>query len=184
MNVYRLKIILKDIHPPIWRRIEVLGSNSLNDLHLMIQAVMGWENYHPHIFQIKNITFSDDSETPNDRNDNDHTLAQVIDNNETKKFLYIYDFGDDWIHEVKVESVHPASPKKSYPQCLSGRRACPPEDCGGPWGYAEYLKALKDPDHPEHEEKLEWRGEYDPEYFSLEETKNNLTSWKKYGEST
>jgi hypothetical protein len=79
---------------------------------------------------------------------------------------YVYDFGDDWVHKVVVEKVLPADPRISYPVCVAGKRACPPEDCGGVWGYREFLAAISDPDHPEHEEMLEWvGGAFDPEEF-------------------
>ena len=94
---------------------------------------------------------------------------------ENERFLYEYDFGDSWIHEILVEKILPPEPKKRYPVCLKGKRACPPEDVGGPWGYADFLEAIRDPDHPEHEEYLEWAGEdFDPEAFDLDEVNRAL----------
>jgi hypothetical protein len=94
---------------------------------------------------------------------------------EKDKFLYEYDFGDSWDHELRIEKVLPCEAGKRYPVCLTGRRACPPEDCGGIWGYASFLDAIHDPQHPEHEEMLEWiSGEFEPEAFDLDEVNREL----------
>jgi hypothetical protein len=101
-------------------------------------------------------------------------LSKVI-SGETFKFFYLYDFGDSWEHEVLVEKVLQADPEISYPICLKARRACPPEDCGGVWGYESFLGAIQDPAHPEHDEMLEWiGGSFDPEAVNLEEINFSL----------
>ena len=89
---------------------------------------------------------------------------------------YCYDFGDSWEHEIVVEGIVPAEPNVRYPRCLDGRRASPPEDCGGAWGYAELLRVLSDPRHEEHAERREWLGHgFDPERFDLAATNRALT---------
>jgi pRiA4b ORF-3-like protein len=101
-------------------------------------------------------------------------LAALV-RGEKSKLLYEYDFGDSWEHELLVEKILPRDEGKRYPVCLTGKRACPPEDCGGVWGYASFLEALHDPEHPEHEEMLEWiGGEFDPEAFDLDEVNVEL----------
>jgi hypothetical protein len=92
-----------------------------------------------------------------------------------KKFTYTYDFGDNWRHVIQVEKVLAAEPGARYPRCVGGKRACPPEDCGGPWGYGDFLEAISNPKHPEHEDMLEWAGdEFDPEAFDLEAVNEEL----------
>ncbi len=175
--VYQFKITLKGIKPPIWRRIQVPETYSFWDLHVAIQDAMGWTDTHLHVFEIR------DPETG--------TITEIgipDDDFEFEKILpgwkqkisdwfpiqnianYIYDFGDGWQHEVKLEMVLPRNKDIKYPVCLAGKRACPPEDCGGVWGYSELLKAIKDPSHKRHEELLEWVGGFfDPEHFNPEE---------------
>lgn len=183
-TVYQLKVSLKGIRPPIWRRIQVLGSTTLQELHFIVQAVMGWENAHLHQFTIDGIDYGQPVPDPipgldsDIRNEKTFTLAQVV-TGEKFKFLYVYDFGDDWEHEILVEKVLPLDPKVSYPVCLKGKRACPPEDCGGPWGYADFLAAIQDPSRPEHEEMLEWiDGGFDPEAFDLDESNQWLAAFR------
>jgi hypothetical protein len=94
---------------------------------------------------------------------------------EKSKFLYSYDFGDDWRHEIVVEKVLPSDPKVTYPVCMKGKRACPPEDCGGPWGYVELLDILADRKHPEHKSRKEWLGgDFDAEEFALDRVNAEL----------
>lgn len=101
-------------------------------------------------------------------------LSQLVPG-EKFKFLYTYDMGDSWEHEILVEKVLPAEPQTRYPICLTGKRACPPEDCGGVWGYTEFLEAIQEPDHPEHESMLEWvGGAFDPDAFTLDEVNQQL----------
>jgi hypothetical protein len=91
------------------------------------------------------------------------------------QFTYEYDFGDSWRHEILVEKVLAPEAGGRYPQCVAGKRACPPEDCGGVWGYERFLEVIKDEDDPEHEETLEWAGgSFDPEAFSVEEANEAL----------
>jgi hypothetical protein len=167
-SVYQLKITLKDIKPPIWRRV-IVPDCSLDDLHEIIQTAMGWEGDHLYCFRIGDQEFTrpDMDEGELNMEDACSTLLRSVISKEKQKFIYQYDFGDDWRHEVVVEKIGKPEPGQKYPQCIKGSRACPPEDVGGPWGYAEYLEALVDPDHERHEEFLDWRKEFDPEAFDL-----------------
>jgi hypothetical protein len=180
MSIYRFKISLKEIRPPIWRRIEVCGNHTLNDLHLMFQAVMGWHNCHLHMFKIDNIhltDFFDDDQRLNEFDDRDFTIEQVL-GDKVKKFIYEYDFGDGWEHQIDVEKIIPPDFNIKYPICIAGRRACPPEDCGSYPGYYRCLEALKDPFNNENQELIEWMGHYDPEHFDIKKTNERLQLWK------
>jgi len=148
----------------------VNGEITLGELHRTIQEVMEWEGYHLHTFDTGGAGFREPelSGTTTDEDERRIRLRQVI-SSETQCFLYEYDFGDGREHDILVEKILPLDPEMRYPVCLKGKRACPPEDVGGPWGYADFLEAIQDPDHPEHEDYLEWFGEdFDPEYFDLE----------------
>jgi Plasmid pRiA4b ORF-3-like protein len=168
--LYQLKITLKDVRPPIWRRVQVSSGITLGKLHRIIQDVMGWTNSHLHSFLIQGVEYGQpmpeyDFEV---RNEQRTKLSQVV-TGEKFKFLYTYDMGDSWEHEILVEKVLPVEAKVRYPVCLTGKRACPPEDCGGVCGYSEFLSAIRQPEHPEHEAMLEWvGGEFDSESFDLD----------------
>lgn len=171
-QIYQIKVTLDDTHPPVWRRVQVPGSTSLLGLHHVLQEVMGWQDYHLHQFTIADQYYGDPENDewgelglmPETR----YQLSQVIPG-EGFCFHYEYDFGDSWWHTLLVEKIVPAEPGVRYPTCLKGRRACPPEDVGGVWGYESFLEAIRDPRHPEHEEYLEWiGGQFDPEAFDLE----------------
>ena len=171
-NIYQIKVTLKDIRPPIWRRLQVPGNISLAELHDIIQNAMGWGNYHLYTFNIGGEEYGIPDDGWDVRPDTRFFLNELP---EGYKFTYIYDMGDWWKHEVKIEKILPPEEGVSYPRCIKGRRACPPEDCGGPWGYAGLLEALADPEHPEHDDYLEWLGgEFDPEAFDLEEVNLRL----------
>jgi hypothetical protein len=168
--LFQFKITLLDIKPAIWRRIQVPDC-TLDVLHLYIQAAFGWWNYHLHQFQIGGVRYGPPEPEGMDfgLETEDETEAWLSDllpkSRQIVRWIYEYDFGDGWRHEVLFEGYPPAEPKAKYPLCLEGARACPPEDCGGPWGYADYLAAIADPHHEQHEELLEWRGPFDPEAF-------------------
>ncbi len=169
-SVYQLKVTIKGIRPPVWRRLQVPGEATLADLHDVIQTAFGWENAHLHQFVIGGDFFgvSDPMGGMWDESMEDERRVSLRDavGLRRKKFVYEYDFGDGWIHDILVEKVLAPEAGVAYPRCLAGKRAGPPEDCGGPWGYAALLEAVGDPDHPEHDEMLEWLGEeHDPEAF-------------------
>ncbi len=175
-SVYQLKITLKDFRPPIWRRVQVKSNITLGKLHQIIQASMGWTNSHLHGFSIDGVEYGQpvpelDLEIKNEQR---VKLSKVV-TGEKKKFLYTYDMGDSWEHEILVEKVLPHDPLVRYPVCLTGKRACPPEDCGGVWGYADFLEAITQPAHHEHESMLEWvGGVFDPDAFILSEVNQLL----------
>jgi hypothetical protein len=169
-RVYQLRVTLNEITPPIWRVIQVAGNATLYRLHLIIQKVMGWDNYHLFMFTIDGIEYGEPD--PDDfrevKSARRVKLSQVI-RQARQRFLYVYDFGDGWEHDVKVEKVLAPVAGVRYPVCLGGERACPPEDCGGSWGYQELLDTIRNPAHDEYDEMMEWLGgEFDPEEFDLE----------------
>ena len=174
--VYQIKVTLKGSRPPIWRRIQVTSETTLARLHRILQRVMGWEDYHLYQFMVGGMEYSDpkvleEMEGHDARRVTLGTLVRGV----KSKFLYEYDFGDRWEHEILVEKILPRDEGKSYPLCLAGKRACPPEDCGGIWGYGDFVKAIRDPKHHEHEEMLEWvGGEFDPDVFDLDEVNREL----------
>lgn len=176
-SVYQLKVTLKDSKPPIWRRIQVPSDITLYKLHRVLQVVMGWTDSHLHQFIIGGRYYGEpdpdfgDVEVVSERR---AKLCQVA-GSEKEKLVYEYDFGDDWLHQVVVEKILPPEVGRSYPVCLAGKRSAPPEDCGGIWGYQDFLAAIGDPKHPEHEEMLEWvGGDFDPEAFDLDEVNQGL----------
>lgn len=178
-QIYQLKITLKDIKPPIWRRLQVADC-TLRDLHEVIQIAMGWTDSHLHQFIVRGDYYGPQAPddfgfgTDMDVEDEDVALlSQIL--RSTKKFRYEYDFGDGWQHEMLLEKVVQREPKAQYPRCVDGKRCCPPEDCGGPWGYADFLAAISDPEHEDHEELREWvGGDFDPEEFSVVEVNEAL----------
>ncbi len=167
---YQLKVTLLDVQPPVWRRILVPGNISLDRLHSAVQEAMGWTNSHLHEFSVRGRRYGQpDPEEPDAALEHEWkvTLREVAPT-EGLSFEYLYDFGDGWTHEILVESIAAQEKGLRYPVCLAGERHCPPEDCGGPPGYAEFVEAIRDPDHPQHDEMLEWTGKaFDPEAFDL-----------------
>lgn len=165
-QVYRLRITLAQVSPPVWRRVLVPGAYTLDRLHRTIQHAMGWQSYHLHSFDIDGVQYGEpDPDDEQELRDEMETRLDAVAVRETR-FTYTYDFGDWWEHEVVVEDVYPADPEERYPVCLAGERACPPEDVGGAYGYAELLVAYGDPGHPEHARMREWLGRaFDPESF-------------------
>lgn len=179
LTVYQLKVTLEGIRPPIWRRIQVRGDISLFKLHKILQEVMGWSDYHLHQFIIDGESYSvisreADMLGDDFKNEKRFKLSKVIPG-EKFKFVYEYDFGDSWYHEILVEKIFEHDEELKHPVCLKGKRSAPPEDCGGDSGYDHLLEVLKDINHPDHNDMLEWLGgEYDPEYFNIDEVNERL----------
>lgn len=168
--VYQLKVTLDGSKPPIWRRLLVPGGATLADLHDILQAAMGWRNCHMHAFQIAGATYGTGGPYALDDalDEVDFRLDRVAPP-EKGKFRYEYDFGDDWRHTIVVEKVVDPDPAARYPTCVKGKRRCPPEDCGGIWGYDDLLEALAHPRTAEHRELIAWAGgKFDPEAFDLD----------------
>jgi hypothetical protein len=151
--VYQIKVGLRGAKPPIWRRLEVPADISLARLHLIIQAAFGWDDSHLHVFETPYGDFGIADPELGYQPADSVSLAQVLPG-KRGKITYTYDFGDDWRHDIVVEKVVEPDMSVSYPRCTGGRRAAPPEDCGGMWGYACLLEVLADPAHPAHEESL------------------------------
>ncbi len=170
-DIYQIKITLIGAKPPIWRRFQVGGDITLHRLHGIIQIVMGWENAHLHSFEIAGKEYGEPNPefVSDSLNEKKFKLCDVVEK-EKQRFKYEYDFGDDWLHDVVVEKILPADPGAKYPVVLDGARSCPPEDCGGVWGYMDMLEIIRNPKHERYEELLEWIGdEFDPEAFSIDQ---------------
>jgi pRiA4b ORF-3-like protein len=154
--------------PPVWRQVVVPAGYTLDRVHAVIQAAMGWQNYHLHVFRIGGRAYG-----PADPDDELETLDekqfQLGDLLKTRGLAgYDYDFGDGWEHELTVEASATADAARVYPECTAGEDACPPEDCGGPGGFADLKEVLAGPPRPEREEMRAWAGEeYDPAHFDL-----------------
>ena len=182
-TVYQIKVVLLEMDPPIWRRFVVPSSVTLHRLHLILQDVMGWTNSHLYRFQIGGREYAE-PDPDNEfyeldfKNSRRTKLGQLV----TKKgdvFLYEYDFGDSWIHELVVEDISKRELGKRYPTCLTGKRACPPEDCGGTYGYAELLKMISDPEHEQYLDMMTWLGgHFDPDSFDVELVNLKLRSMR------
>jgi hypothetical protein len=172
-KIYQLKVSLKDARPPIWRCIQVRGDVTLAKLHRILQTTMGWHDGHLHQFILGRTYYgvpSEDAFFDMDTQDERKARLDQLLASPKQKMDYEYDFGDGWEHEILLEKILPPEPKVRYPRCIAGARACPPEDCGGVSGYEGFLQAIRDPNHEEHEDCLEWIGRaFDPEEFELEE---------------
>ncbi len=181
LTVCQLKITLRDYNPPIWRRVQVPSDITLGELSFVILAAMGWTNSHLHQFSIGDMEYADPQfELDFAEDEFAVTLADVA-STARSRFRYMYDFGDGWDHDVLVEKTLPREPQKQYPTCVKGARRCPPEDCGGVWGYADFLEAVNDPKHEMHEDMTEWcGGAFDPEAFDAEELNASLIEDAKF----
>lgn len=177
--VYQIKVSLKEIQPEIWRRILVPGNTSLCALHEIIQAAFGWQNRHLHRFAIGKTRYTDPNFEPSgsevEENEYAFRLCDVV-HDENIVFAYIYDYGDNWEHIVHVEKI--TKDDKSgltRATCIAGERASPPEDCGGPYEYGEFLEAIKNPAHERHAELIEWLGKpFSPETLDKDKINRKL----------
>ncbi|HVX15912.1 MAG TPA: plasmid pRiA4b ORF-3 family protein [Pirellulales bacterium] len=182
-RLFQFKITLLDIKPAIWRRIQIPDC-TLPDLHEFIQAAFGWWNYHLHLFEIVGTTYMEPDPDGDDwgmefEDERGVLLSKLLPKSAKRvRWIYEYDFGDSWRHEVLFEGFPPADPKAKYPLCLEGARACPPEDCGGWPGYVNYLEAIADPKHPEHRDMLRWRGPFDPDAFDAKKATREMRKVK------
>jgi hypothetical protein len=173
-SVYQLKVTLKTSKPPIWRRIQVNSDINLYRLHKILQVVMGWTDSHLHQFNVHGEYYGTPDPDFEAKDEKRLKLYQAI-SGAGDRFVYEYDFGDSWEHVILVEKILQPEAGVRYPICLTGKRACPPEDCGGIWGYGDLLEAIQEPAHPEHEEMLEWLGgSFDPEEFDADMVNESL----------
>ncbi|MGD8239838.1 MAG: tetratricopeptide repeat protein [Armatimonadota bacterium] len=174
-EVYQLRIDLAGFRPPIWRRVLVTSDTTLATLHWIIQVAMGWDNSHLHHFEIGGIRYSDPEFDLDFVQDETRVSLEELGLRVKSRLDYCYDFGDDWEHTIRVQKILPAKQRTGCPVCTTGRRAAPPEDCGGIGGYGAILEALRRPDDPENADLLEWVGdEYDPEAFDIESVNGRL----------
>jgi hypothetical protein len=166
-------VTLRNVEPPVWRRIVVPSEFRLDKVNSVLEAAMGWYGDHLHSFATKTTTYVSEQmeQAPyGPADDVVETKAKLSDAlpRVRSKMLWNYDFGDGWEHDVVCEAIAPRDAKDAYPQVIGGEHACPPEDCGGPWGYAELLEALGDRKHKQHKELKAWiGGEFDPSHFDL-----------------
>ena len=179
-DIYQIKVTLLGASPPIWRRLLVPARLTLEQLHHVLQAAMGWEDCHMHEFCVGRRRFRQPD--PDDRlmgmlEEEDERTVQLYSvlGRVGAKAIYTYDFGDGWEHGVVLEKRLPADPNMTYPTCTGGQRACPPEDCGGIGGFYDLLEAISDPKHDRHEEMREWLGDdFNPEAFSVDDVNRRL----------
>ena len=159
-TIARLKITLDDVKPAVLRRIEVPFDIRLDRLHLILQAAVGWTNSHLYEIRARGVRWS--TPFPNQDSGGDFLdarkvrLSEVLEDVGTKTLKYLYDFGDGWEHTIKIERLIDPEPSTLYPRLIEAKGRCPPEDIGGPWGYAEFLEAIADPKHERHRELKEW----------------------------
>lgn len=209
-HVHELRIALQRTRPPIWRRVAVPSDVTLAELHEVVQIAMGWTDSHLHQFRLKTAAkpltreemtrliqtdrydeierrsrcdrvFTDLSMGDMEGEDEGHVALGTLCGKPKDKITYEYDFGDGWEHLITVNKIYPAKDRVRYPVCLGGKLACPPEDCGGTWGYYEMLDILSDPKHPEHAERREWLGGHiDPDNFDRDEVNALLADWRRH----
>jgi hypothetical protein len=169
--IAHLRIKLDDVEPAVLRRVQVPVTIRLDRLHLVLQAAMGWTNSHLYEIRGRDVGWGmpdpDFGDGPLDASK--ARLIDVLEDVGTRSLKYLYDFGDCWVHSVRIERITDAVPGMTYPCLVEATGRCPPEDVGGPWGYREFLDAIADPDHEEHAERLEWiGGAFDPTTVDLQ----------------
>ena len=172
-SVVSLKVTLKGSKPPIWRRLLMPEDMTLLDLHEAIQASMGWDGGHLHAFSLGGTDYGDPEAGDDFADTSAMTMGRVVKSGATR-FTYTYDFGDDWEHSIVIEKPQPVVPGQLYPACVAGKRACPPENCGGFPGYANVLRVLGKAESEDDRDLREWVGSYDPERFDLEAVNRRL----------
>jgi hypothetical protein len=170
-QIYQIKVTLQgSAKPPIWRRLLLADNTPLDELHDVLQVAMGWENAHLHMFSYGQEFYGplDEYDRGNTLDEAKYRLNQLM-RKEKDSLVYIYDFGDDWRHKIVLEKILPPDAQQNLPFCVTGKGACPPEDCGGIYGYYDLLRVLADSNDEEYEDMLEWAGELHPEVFSAAE---------------
>jgi hypothetical protein len=181
-STYQLKVTLNDSKPPIWRRILVPSDITLGKLHFVLQSSMGWTDSHLHQYVSNSVFYgvNDDEFGAMEVEDEDKCKLSQLLKSEKNSLIYEYDFGDGWRHKVLLEKILPFDKNSQLPLCIKGKRACPPEDCGGIWGYEELLETLSNPNDPEYERMLDWLGgSFDSELIDVEEINSMLAEYIK-----
>ena len=179
-TVHTIKVTLTGSQPPIWRRLQVPSAITLRALHDVLQAAFGWEDYHMWVFDTPLGRYGIPDRDLEISNAAAKKLGHVAPRPKDR-LSYTYDFGDDWEHTILTEAITAPEPGIAYPRCLTGRRAGPPEDCGGIGGYDYLVEILTDPQHEEHQERLEWlgldsAGQFDPAAFNPDQVNTVLAS--------
>jgi hypothetical protein len=178
MDIYRVHVSLREIQPLIWRRIELASRTTLKQFHRILQIAMGWEDYHLHEYIVDGIRYctpDPDYDKPEDVVRESGVRLQAVLSHPGAEITYIYDFGDFWQHDIRLEAAFPADPNIHYPRIVDGARSCPPEDCGGTGGYADLLEILLDPAHDEFENMRQWAGpRFNAEVFSADAANKQL----------
>jgi hypothetical protein len=164
--------------PPVWRRLELRADTSLDLLHEILVAAFGWQGYLMHCFSSGREEIGVPDPELGFIDERDVNVGELI-GAVGDRLRYTYDFGDDWQHEIVVEALLDPHPEIHYPVLVAAKGACPPEDCGGPWGYAELKDILTDPKHERHQEMLDWLGlsdasEFDPAAVATDEIEEEL----------
>lgn len=178
-STYQIKVQLRDVtKPPVWRRLQVPDNVGLDWLHEVIQRAMGWDDSHLHVFSRGSARYGVPDGDLDFRDERKARLSKLL-TRVGDKIGYDYDFGDDWHHDITLEEILPRGADAVDAVCTAGKGACPPEDCGGPWGYEELKATLADPDAEQHDEMVEWMGldsgdEFDPAEFSVDEVNRSL----------
>ena len=179
---WQLKIELLDVTPTVWRRLVVPETIQLPKLHQVFQAALGWTNSHLHEFVIGGVRYSEPDPDFDDELEHVDERGVVLHKAlgmDARCFDYVYDFGDDWHHVLLVEDQHIDAKPQGSIRCIDGENACPPEDVGGAFRYAEFLTAIADPKHEEHEAYREWSGgRFDPRRFDLDAANRALSKIK------
>ncbi len=179
-TVYTLHVQLKEIDPPIWKRLIVPGQLTLFQLHQTQQVTMGWYHSHLHEFIVegtRGVTYYGEPSPEDDYRHEDDKLGRLAQVAPAKgaMFVYEYDFGDSWKHIITVEQIEEVSRDEAYPWCLDGQRAAPPEDVGGVSGYANFLEAWRNRSHSEHQDMRQWVGKhFKPELFSVQQVNSAI----------
>jgi hypothetical protein len=187
-EIYQVKVTLNNTNPPVWRSVLVPDNLSLAQFHILLQIVMGWDNCHLHQFEIGDKRYINPQQAEElfdeDNGDGDErkTYLGKLGLKEKDAFIYLYDMGDGWEHKILIEKILPVETGKTYPVCLEGKLACPPEDCGGTPGYYGIIGMMKEKDlsNPEYEEMIEWLGEpFDHEKFDLNSVNESLKEFAR-----
>lgn len=174
-QIYQIRISLLGSKPMIWRRVLVSSDILLVDFHKIIQTVMGWTNSHLHQFVTGRDFYAPEEFEIEETKDSRKVKLNSILSEENEKVKYEYDFGDGWLHDILLEKILPFDKTAQLPICTGGKGNCPPEDCGGIWGYKDLLTIISNPKHKEYEETTEWLGgNFDPDFFDIKEINEML----------